>query len=68
MAQVSTIKASSLAMIILVFAVATVSAQDSAMAPAPAPSMDKGAAFLLGISGSAVFSSLLLGIFGILRH
>ncbi|KAF5738371.1 hypothetical protein HS088_TW13G01269 [Tripterygium wilfordii] len=66
MAQLSIIKAS-FAMIIMLFVVATVSAQDSEMAPAPEPSMDKGAAYSLGISGPAIFSSLLLTLFGILR-
>ncbi|XWS35498.1 hypothetical protein CRYUN_Cryun20dG0002500 [Craigia yunnanensis] len=49
---------------------AIVSAQDFGAASAPAPSMDKGAAYSLGngMSGAVICSSLLLSVIALLRH
>ncbi|EEF49157.1 conserved hypothetical protein [Ricinus communis] len=48
---------------------ATVSAQDLGnLAPAPAPSMDKGAAYSLGMSGAVICSSLFLSMVALLKH
>ncbi|KAJ4828007.1 hypothetical protein Tsubulata_006197 [Turnera subulata] len=62
----------SLAVVLLVAifaAAAAASAQDlGGFAPAPAPSMDKGAAYSFGISGAVICSSLLLSALALLKH
>ncbi|KDP43460.1 hypothetical protein JCGZ_16747 [Jatropha curcas] len=47
---------------------ASINAQESGGAPAPAPSMDKGAAFSMGISGAMICSSLLFSLLSFLKH
>ncbi|KAF5736428.1 hypothetical protein HS088_TW14G00570 [Tripterygium wilfordii] len=47
---------------------AAVSAQDFDMAPAPAPSQDKGAGYSLGMSGAVICSSLVLSLLALLKH
>jgi hypothetical protein len=67
MAQFSIPKALVLMLVIATFA-AAVSAQDSEMAPAPAPGMDAGAGFSLPVSGAIVGFSLVVSLFGFLKH
>ncbi|KAL7168947.1 hypothetical protein ACSBR2_034054 [Camellia fascicularis] len=65
MAQVSIV----LAFVIAVFftaAAMVVSAQDTAMTPAPSP--DTGAAFSVPVSGAIVGYSLVISFFDFLRH
>ncbi|KAF2293598.1 hypothetical protein GH714_003169 [Hevea brasiliensis] len=55
--------------LVAVFAAASVSAQDLGdLAPAPAPAMDKGAAYSLGMSGAVICSSLFLSMLAFLKH
>ena len=69
MAQESTFKA--LAIVFAVVAIfstyaSTVSAQD--FAPAPAPSIEKGAAYSNAVSGAMIFGSLFLSMLAMLKH
>ncbi|KAK8531864.1 hypothetical protein V6N12_053323 [Hibiscus sabdariffa] len=67
MAKTSFSKAIMIIFVAVVLSVAsTVSAQDSAMAPAP--SMDTGAAFSLPVSGVAVTFSLIISLVALLKH
>lgn len=54
-------------LVVAVFAAGVVSAQEPA--PAPAPSMDKGAAsYSAGLSGALICSSLFLSALSFFRH
>ena len=69
MAQESTFKA--LAIVFAVVAIfstyaSTVSAQD--FAPAPSPSIEKGAAYSNAVSGAMIFGSLFLSMLAMLKH
>ncbi|KAJ4706455.1 No apical meristem (NAM) protein [Melia azedarach] len=67
MVRVSSSKAVMMVFVLATFAMAaTVSAQSSDLAPAPAPSLDTGAAFSLPISGAFLGSSLILSLVGLL--
>ncbi|KAM7512483.1 hypothetical protein LguiB_011358 [Lonicera macranthoides] len=69
MAQVSNIiisKASILAFVVAIFSVATISAQETA--PAPAPSPDAGTAFSLPSSGVVIGTFLAFSLLPFLRH
>ena len=72
MATVSSSKKAVNAMMGLVLATftmaASVSAQSTEMAPAPAPSMDTGAGFSLPVSLAVVGSSLVLSLLALLKH
>ncbi|KAJ6750894.1 hypothetical protein OIU85_001432 [Salix viminalis] len=61
----STFRAMAIFFVVAMYA-ATVTAQDLAMAPAPA--MDRGAACSLGRSGAVLCSTLLLSLLALLRH
>ncbi|WRX08563.1 hypothetical protein QQP08_001050 [Theobroma cacao] len=56
------------AVLVIAMLSAMASAQDFGAAPAPSPSMDKGAAYSLGMSGAAICSSLLLSALALLRQ
>lgn len=62
-------KAVMMALVFAAFAMA-VSAQSSELAPAPAPSLDTGAAFSLPVSGSIniIGFSLVLSLLALLKH
>ncbi|OAY44780.1 hypothetical protein MANES_07G004700v8 [Manihot esculenta] len=53
-------------MVAVIAAAASVSAQD--LAPAPAPAMDKGAAYSLGMPVAVICSSLLLSMLSLFKH
>jgi hypothetical protein len=55
-------------MLVIATFAAAVSAQDSEMAPAPAPGMDAGAGFSLPVSGAIVGFSLVVSLLGFLKH
>ena len=63
--QVTISRAFLLLLVIVTFAV--VSAQESEMAPAPAP-MDAGDGFSLPVSGAIVGFSLVVSLLGFLKH
>ncbi|KAK3217749.1 hypothetical protein Dsin_011719 [Dipteronia sinensis] len=69
MAQISSFKA---VMVVFVLAtlsiIANVSAQDSEMAPAPAPSAVTGAGFSLPVSTAAIGFSLIFSILAIFKQ
>ncbi|GMY14176.1 Proteoglycan 4 C-terminal part like [Fagus crenata] len=68
MAQVSISKALMLVLVIVVSSVAAmVSAQDTQLAPAPAPTMDVGAAFSLPVSVALLGSSVLFTLLALLK-
>ncbi|KAL9333881.1 hypothetical protein Peur_074020 [Populus x canadensis] len=68
MAQlVSTFKAMAIFFVVAMY-FATATAQDLEMEPAPAPTMDKGAAYSLGMSAAVFCSSLLLSLLAFLKH
>ncbi len=68
MAQVSISKALMLVLVIVVSSVAAmVSAQDTQLAPAPAPTMDVGAAFSLPVSVAVLGSSVLFTLLALLK-
>ncbi|KAL3580163.1 hypothetical protein D5086_017998 [Populus alba] len=58
---VCTFKAMAIFFVVAMY-LATVTAQDLEMEPAPAPTMDKGAAYSLGMSAAVFCSSLLLSL------
>ncbi|OAY40046.1 hypothetical protein MANES_10G144900v8 [Manihot esculenta] len=66
MAQMSSFKALVSAILVVAMLFASVDAQE--FAPAPAPAMDKGAAYSVGISGAMICSSLLLCLVAFLKH
>uniref|UniRef100_A0A2P2KAD7 Uncharacterized protein n=1 Tax=Rhizophora mucronata TaxID=61149 RepID=A0A2P2KAD7_RHIMU len=70
MAQVSiSSKTFSLAFVLAVLAAAVmVSAQDSGMASAPAPGMDKGAGFSLPVSSALAVLSIVVSLLAPWRH
>ncbi|OAY44785.1 hypothetical protein MANES_07G005200v8 [Manihot esculenta] len=63
-------KSLALVFLVAVFAaVASVSAQDLGdLAPAPAPAMDKGAAYSLGMSAAVICSSLFFSMLALFKH
>ena len=68
MAQLaSTFMAMAIVFVVAMYS-ATVTAQDFEMAPAPAPTMDKGAACSLGMSGAVFCSTLLFSLLALSKH
>ncbi|WCJ18955.1 hypothetical protein M5689_001268 [Euphorbia peplus] len=58
-----------MAVILLVAALASASAVSAQeMAPSPAPSMDKGAAYSFGMSSAVICSSIFLSMLAIFKH
>ncbi|EEF49156.1 conserved hypothetical protein [Ricinus communis] len=60
MAQMNTFKAMTSFLLVVAMYFASVEAQEFGMAPAPSPTMDKGAAYSFGISRAMICSSFAL--------
>ncbi|EEF49153.1 conserved hypothetical protein [Ricinus communis] len=68
MAPLRTLKAMASLLLVVAMYFSSVEAQEFGMAPAPSPTMDKGAAaYSFGISGAMIFSSLVLSILAFLK-
>ncbi|KAJ4828009.1 hypothetical protein Tsubulata_006199 [Turnera subulata] len=63
----SIFKAVAVLVVLAMYYASAVTAQ-SAEAPAPAPSMDKGAAYSLGMSGPIICFSMVLPLLAFLKH
>ncbi|KAL8225316.1 hypothetical protein R6Q57_017873 [Mikania cordata] len=68
MAHFSIVKKASAILVVALAAATTVSGQDFALAPAPAPSAIAGSAFSLPASGVMVASSLVITFVALLRN
>ncbi|WCJ18956.1 hypothetical protein M5689_001269 [Euphorbia peplus] len=69
MASSTTSSFKKMAVVLLVAALASASAVSAQeMAPSPAPSMDKGAAYSFGMSSAVICSSLFFSMFAIFKH
>ncbi|EEF35626.1 conserved hypothetical protein [Ricinus communis] len=69
MAQINTFKGMASLFLVVAMYFASVEAQELGMAPAPSPTMDKGAAaYSFGISGAMICTSLVFSLLAFLKH